>query len=88
MVVAVTYPETKITREVQLKETKRKFTLGIMKGGKSLTNGGRQSSACLRRTEKPPWVLVSEAVSVLQNEWILTLGDSVKGSSGLVTSLC
>lgn len=55
---------------------------------KLLTSGGKQSSACLRRTEKPPWVLVSEAVSVLQNEWTVHLGDSGKGSSGLVTSLC
>lgn len=55
---------------------------------KLLTSGGRQSSACLRRTEKPPWVLVSEAVSVLQNEWTVHLGGSGRGSSGLVTSLC
>lgn len=31
------------------------------------TRGGKQSSAALRGTENPPWVLVSEAVSVLQN---------------------
>lgn len=53
-----------------------------------LTSGGRQSSACLRRTENPPWVLVSEAVSVLQNEWTVHLGGSGGGGSGLVTSLC
>jgi hypothetical protein len=53
-----------------------------------LTKGGRQSSACLRRTEKPPWVLVSEAVSVLQNEWTVHLSGSGSGGSGLVTSLC
>ena len=53
-----------------------------------LTSGGKQSSACLRRTENPPWVLVSEAVSVLQNEWTLHLSGSGRGGSGLVTSLC
>ena len=31
------------------------------------TRGGKQSSAARRGTEKPPWVLVLEAVSVLQN---------------------
>jgi hypothetical protein len=31
-----------------------------------LTSGGRHSSACLRRTENPPWVLVSEAVSLAE----------------------
>jgi hypothetical protein len=31
------------------------------------TSGGKQSSAARRGTEKPPCVLVSEAVSVLQN---------------------
>lgn len=54
----------------------------------ALTKGGRQSSACLLRTEKPPWVLVSEAVSVLQNEWTLHLVGSGRAGSGLVTSLC
>lgn len=34
-----------------------------------VTRGGKQSSAALRGTEKPPWVLVSDAVSVLQNIW-------------------
>lgn len=53
-----------------------------------LTNGGRQSSACLRRTEKPPWVLVSEAVRVLQNEWTVHLSGSGSGASGLEISLC
>lgn len=33
----------------------------------ALTRGGKQSSAARRGTEKPPWVLVSEAVRVLQN---------------------
>jgi hypothetical protein len=32
------------------------------------TRGGRHSSAWRRSTEKPPCVLVSEAVSVLQND--------------------
>lgn len=54
----------------------------------NLTSGGRQSSACLRRTEKPPWVLVSDAVRVLQKEWTLALGGSGRGESGPVTSDC
>lgn len=33
------------------------------------TRGGKQSSAALRGTENPPWVLVSDAVRVLQNMW-------------------
>lgn len=32
------------------------------------TKGGRHSVACFLRTEKPPCVLVSEAVKILQNE--------------------
>lgn len=55
---------------------------------KVVTSGGRQSSACLRRTENPPWVLVSEAVSVLQNEWTVHLSGSGSGGSGLVISPC
>ena len=35
----------------------------------TITRGGKQSSAARRGTEKPPWVLVSEAVRVLQNMW-------------------
>lgn len=35
----------------------------------TLTKGGKQSSAARRGTENPPWVLVSEAVRVLQNMW-------------------
>lgn len=53
-----------------------------------LTNGGKQSSACLLNTENPPWVLVSEAVRVLQNEWIVHFSGSGRGGSGLVTALC
>lgn len=53
-----------------------------------LTNGGKQSSACLLNTEKPPCVLVSEAVRVLQNEWTGHLWGSGRGGSGLEISLC
>lgn len=53
-----------------------------------LTNGGKHSSACLLSTENPPWVLVSEAVSVLQKEWIVHLSGSGRGGSGLVISPC
>ena len=38
------------------------------------TSGGKQSSAARRGTEKPPCVLVSEAVSVLQNMWGIRAG--------------
>lgn len=53
-----------------------------------LTSGGRQSLACLRRTEKPPWVLVSEAVNILQNERTAGLGASCWIGSGLLSSFC
>lgn len=53
-----------------------------------ITNGGRHSFACLRRTENPPCVLVSEAVKTLQNEWTVGLGGSSIGLSGLLGSLC
>jgi len=52
-----------------------------------ISKGGRQSSACLRSTEKPPCVLVSEAVSVLQNECTVHFSGSWTGASGLVGSL-
>lgn len=46
------------------------------------TNGGKQSSAALRGTENPPWVLVSEAVRVLQNMWgVDFVGDPPPPSS-------
>jgi hypothetical protein len=40
---------------------------GPMKDPAALTRGAKQSSAARRGTENPPCVLVSEAVSVLQN---------------------
>ena len=46
-----------------------------------LTKGGKQSSAALRGTENPPWVLVSEAVSVLQNIWGVLDGGTDSCSS-------
>jgi hypothetical protein len=49
--------------DLQLKQRKlpsQRFT--------SITSDGRHSSAWRRSTEKPPCVLVSEAVSVLQKE--------------------
>jgi hypothetical protein len=53
-----------------------------------ITSGGRHSEACLRRTENPPWVLVSEAVKTLQKEWTVGLGGSDGHGSGLVVSIC
>ena len=53
-----------------------------------ITSGGRHSEACLRRTENPPWVLVSEAVKTLQKECTVGLGGSDELESGLVGSIC
>jgi hypothetical protein len=53
-----------------------------------LTSWGRHSSACLLRTEKPPWVLVSEAVNVLQKECAVHFSGSCSSGSRLVSSLC
>lgn len=53
-----------------------------------ITNWGRHSVACFRRTENPPWVLVSEAVKILQNECTVCLGGSGGHISGLLGSLC
>jgi hypothetical protein len=55
--------EKQSTAEPKLGGTKIRFP------GKrrARTSGGKQSSAARRGTEKPPCVLVSEAVSVLQN---------------------
>lgn len=52
------------------------------------TIGGKQSLACFRRTENPPWVLVSEAVKILQKEQVAGVGGSGTHGSGLVGSLC
>jgi len=48
------------------------------------TSGGRHSFACRRRTEKPPWVLVSDGVRILQKECTTGLGVSGRGGSGNV----
>lgn len=53
-----------------------------------ITNGGKHSLACLRRTENPPCVLVSEAVKILQNEWTVCFGASSGHESGLLGSVC
>jgi len=47
------------------RDSKKKFN---KKKTDCITNAGRHSVACFLRTEKPPWVLVSEAVKTLQNE--------------------
>jgi hypothetical protein len=41
----------------------------FLKSERIRTRGGKQSSAARRGTENPPCVLVSDAVSVLQNMW-------------------
>lgn len=70
MVVVGTYPGEEKAKyyKQEKKVVKSGFQKSIRTQEASLTKGGRQSSACLRRTENPPCVLVSEAVSVLQNE--------------------
>ena len=45
------------------------------------TRGGRHSSACRLSTEKPPCVLVSDAVKVLQKECTWNLGGGGGGDS-------
>lgn len=57
-------------------------------GEMELTSGGRHSVACLRRTENPPWVLVSEAVRILLKDRTVGLGGSGRVESRLVGSLC
>lgn len=54
------------------------------------TRGGRHSSACRRSTEKPPCVLVSEAVSVLQKDLTAGLGDAAAPELAFsaATSVC
>ena len=44
------------------------------------TRGGKQSSAARRGTEKPPWVLVSDGVRILQK--VCTTGRGVSGRIG------
>lgn len=51
-----------------------------------LTSGGRHSSACRRSTENPPCVLVSEAVSVLQKEWMISCSLVAGGATGTTAS--
>jgi hypothetical protein len=48
-----------------------------------LTSGGRHSSAWRRSTEKPPCVLVSEAVNVLQKECTRGLASAAGGAAGI-----
>lgn len=51
------------------------------------TSGGRHSSAWRRSTEKPPCVLVSEAVNVLQNECTRGLTCPAAGAEGTSSSV-
>jgi hypothetical protein len=52
--------------------------------GIGLTSGGRHSLAWRLSTEKPPWVLVSDGVRILQKECTTGLGISGRGGSGNV----
>ena len=53
-----------------------------------ITKAGKHSVACLRRTENPPCVLVSDAVRIFTNEWNTCFVGSTRGGSRLVSSLC
>lgn len=66
---------------VDWSEAKRKE---IISKDRKQTSGGRHSSACLLNTEKPPWVLVSEAVRVLQKECTRGRGEWVSTSTSFV----
>jgi len=56
---------------------------------KNRTNGGRHSSACRFNTENPPWVLVSDAVSILQKECTRgRAGRGGKSSSSTNSTSC
>lgn len=55
---------------------------------RSTTNWGKHSVACFRSTENPPWVLVSDAVNILQKDWTVRFGWSGGHGSGLVGSFC
>lgn len=68
MVVVGTYPKEKNAKYYKQTNSGSGFQKATRTLEGSLTKAGRQSSACLRSTENPPCVLVSEAVSVLQNE--------------------
>ena len=52
------------------------------------TKEGKQSVACFRGIENPPWGLVSETVKRLQNEYIGGLGGSDTYRSEDLGSLC
>jgi hypothetical protein len=54
---------------------------------RKLTSCGRHSSAWRRSTEKPPCVLVSEAVNVLQKECTRGLAGAAGGAAGISSSL-
>lgn len=63
-VVAWRNPIQKQVRDENLKGIQQ----NLQNKGKLLTRGGKIFSAARRGTEKPPWVLVSLAVNVLQKK--------------------
>lgn len=81
------YPdhEAKAKITTTAKATNSKHTTSSQRSSK-LTSGGRHSSAWRRSTEKPPCVLVSEAVNVLQKECTRGLA-SAGGAAGISSSL-
>jgi hypothetical protein len=63
----------------------------VRERGHTHTRGGRQSSAWRRSTEKPPCVLVSEAVSALQKDLTgggVALGPEPAFSAAAAASFC
>lgn len=78
----MTYPVNEQAQmdQNQVKTEERKMEPYI-NGRQTQTSGGRHSSACRRSTENPPWVLVSEAVRVLQKECTWNRGGSGMGGS-------
>lgn len=82
-----------LTRETKFNHSKASINcspLTIYVIEQILTRGGKHLRACGLRTENPPCVLVSEAVSVLTKEHTLVLGgdDKAVSSSKLSLSCC
>jgi hypothetical protein len=83
------YPdhEAKAKITTTTKATNSKPTTAVLatssQWSSKLTSGGRHSSAWRRSTEKPPCVLVSEAVNVLQKECTRGLASAAGGAAGI-----
>ena len=70
-----------IQRQPAIIDTQKQSTRKRKKKKRIQTRGGRHSSACRLSTENPPWVLVSDAVRVLQKEWTWNRGGGGGGGS-------